>query len=97
MSDYLRASFGAATDFKVGEAVRYLAQNGIRVRVGCQEHPDRRCARAKESELIERLNSEGIPLLNNLDGYNYRAAIESDERSKVHKFCDDNILRSSGP
>ena len=95
MSDYLRATFAAATDFKVGEAIRYLAQNNIRVKVGYQECPDRKSARAKESEFIARLRKEGVPLLNDLDGYNYLTANEDDERSKVHQFCDDHILRTA--
>jgi hypothetical protein len=95
MTDYLRAGFGAATDFEVGEAIRYLVQNGIRVRVGYQEHPDRQGARKAESELIVHLRREGVPLLNDVKGYDYRAAIEADERSRVHQFCDEHILNGT--
>jgi hypothetical protein len=92
MADYLRGTFAAATDFKVGEAIRYLEQHVLRIRVGYQEHPDRPTARAREDEFIVCLRSEGIPLLNDLAGYNYRTADKVDERSRVHKFCDNLIL-----
>jgi hypothetical protein len=95
MTDYLRGTFAAATDFKVGEAVRYFIQNDIRVRVGYQEHPDRPSARAKEGELIARLRDDGIPLLNDLFGYDYRTANQSDEGKRVHQFCDERILKAA--
>ena len=93
MTDYVRSSFDAATD-KVGDAVRYLLQNNVRVRVGYEEHANRETAIKREAEIIDRLSREGIPLLNQLRGYEYRTAIEADERSKVHRFCCEHILNA---
>lgn len=93
MTDYLRATFAAATDFKVGGAVRYLAENNIRVRVGYQEHLDRAAARAAETHLIKRLGEDRVPLLNDIGGYDYRTAVADEERKRVHGFCDRHILQ----
>lgn len=92
MTDYLRATFAAATDFKVGRAVRYLAANNIRIRIGYEEHSDRKAARAAEDRLIRQLRDEGVPLLNDLDGYDYRTAAIEEESTRVHQFCDRHIL-----
>jgi len=94
MGDYLRANFKAPTDFKVGEAIRYLmAHENIRIRVGFQECDDRQSARIQQNQIIETLRKEGVRLMNDLRGYNYRAGTdEVNERKRVCKFCDDNIL-----
>lgn len=95
MADYIRAAFGAPTDFKVGEAIRYLVENKVRVRVGYKDQSDRKAAEMREAELIEELRRERIPLLNDLPGYRYKFATKLDERGKVRRFCDQHILRPS--
>ena len=96
MSDYLRASFGAATDFKVGQAICYLTgKENVRIRVGFRECTDRQIARKEEDRIIKSLRKEGVPLLNDLDGYDYRDADRQNETTRVHKFCDDNILNAA--
>jgi hypothetical protein len=92
MMDYVIAAFGASTDFKVGEAIRYLVANGARVTVGYNECANRKDARAMERDFINGLRIEGVGLINDLDGYDYRTAINSDERTKIHDFCDRKIL-----
>jgi hypothetical protein len=98
MGDYLRANFKAATDFKVGEAISYLmAQENVRIRVGFHECQDRQSAKKQEEQIIESLHKEGVQLLNDLGGYSYRAgANKVNERTRVRKFCDDNILTTRG-
>jgi predicted GIY-YIG superfamily endonuclease len=93
MADYLRGTFAAATDFKVGESVRYFAQRGVRVRVGYEEYPDRLSARKREDELIVHYREKGFSLLNDLVGYNYRTANAAEEKDKVQKFCDGLLPR----
>jgi hypothetical protein len=93
MFDYVIATFGSSTDFKVGEAVRYLVENGARVTIGYDECASRAVARAMESDFIKRLHGEGFGLVNDLEGYDYRTAINADERTKVHAFCDREILK----
>lgn len=95
MTDYFRATFAATTDFKVGEAIRYLVENRVRVRVGFNECSDRKTAEQQERDLIKLYKSQGIPLLNELNGYNYHTATREDERTKVREFCKNSILGRS--
>jgi ribosomal 50S subunit-recycling heat shock protein len=64
MVDYQRAAFAASTDFKVGEAIRYLEQKNIQVEVEIRECPDRRSAKDRQDQMIAKHRSEGTPLLN---------------------------------
>lgn len=93
MMDYVIATFGSAADFRVGEAIRYLIKNGAGVKVGYKECPSRKDARIMERDYIKQLHGEGVGLINKLRSYNYRTAIDSDERKRVHEFCDQKILK----
>lgn len=81
---YVSANFSACTDFKVGEAVRYLRSKGHDVIIRYRESHDRR---GEERMVMNSLRSNS-PLLNDLDGYDYRYANEELERLKIHAFID---------
>lgn len=93
MTDYFRGTFAAATDFKVGEVVRYLLSSGSRINVGYDEMPDRIIALKEEARIIQSIRSKGIRLLNDIGGYDYRSAVRESERIRLHTFCDEHILK----
>ena len=87
--DYMSANFSASTDFKVGEAVKYLHQRGLRVVVKFRKSLDRK---ADEKHLLQNLRGT-FRLLNDLKGYRYGSADTNTERLKIHQFIDQ-ILES---
>jgi hypothetical protein len=92
MDDYCAKQFGAATDFRVGEAICYLRdKRGFKIMVRYKPSSDRK----KEEYLIVRnLQTSGVRLLNDLLSYNYKHADKQDEREAVHKFCEV-LIRSA--
>lgn len=52
--DYVSANFTAATDFKVGEAVKYLREKGLRVVIKFQESHNRK---EEEKRILQHLRS----------------------------------------
>jgi hypothetical protein len=93
MDDYCVKQFGAATDFRVGEAICYIRDEWkFTIVVRYKPSSDRK----KEEYLIVRnLQTSGVRLLNDLLSYNYKHADKQDEREAVRKFCD--VLRRSAP
>ena len=89
MGDYQYAQFGAATDFKVGEAIKYLRSKGFDIIVRHRLSSDRL---NEEKQLIQEATRVGITLLNACPGYNYKTAIQDDARKKVQDFCDLKLL-----
>jgi hypothetical protein len=89
--DYMSANFSASTDFKVGEAVKYLRERGARIVVKFKESSDRR---EEEKQLLHKLR-HSVKLLNDLKGYRYGAADIDDERQKIHRFIDEILSCSS--
>ncbi|SIT40095.1 conserved hypothetical protein [Paraburkholderia piptadeniae] len=87
IGDYVTANFSASTDFKVGEAVRYLQSKGLPVLMKYKESGDRK---AEERIVLDRLRST-YRLLNDLKGYDYRQAEKEQERLKIHAFIDELI------
>jgi hypothetical protein len=85
LGDYLEAPFAAATDFRVGEAARYLQSKGLSLRVRYRRSDD---SRKDEYHLIRQLQLRGVRLLNELQAYDYKTANQVDEREVVHRFCD---------
>ena len=86
MDDYCGALFAACTDFRVGEAVKYLKNEKslrIVVRYRSSEFP-----RKDEDSIIRELQLSGVRLLNDLISYDYRTANCEEERAAVKKFCD---------
>lgn len=90
MDDYYWASFGAATDFKVGESIRYLVANNHSLVV--KYRPTQKPFE-EERQIIERLREAGYRLLNDHEGYDYTSAVQEHEREKIWK-CIDEILSS---
>ena len=93
MDDYVRAQFAAPTDFKVGEAVRYLRDaKNYRVIVKYKVTANRS---TEEARIIQGLHSEGKRLLNDLPDYEYRTGSKEERAEKisraqeiVQRFCD---------
>ena len=86
--DYISANFSASTDFKVGEAVRYLLSAGFQVTIKYHETEDRK---TDERLLIETLKSDGYALLNDLRNYDYQTADEGVERERIHCFAQQIV------
>jgi len=82
--DYVSANFSAATDFKVGEAVKYLRKKGLRVVIKFQESHNRK---EEEKRILQHLRST-FKLLNDLKGYRYGDSDASSERLKIHQFIE---------
>lgn len=82
--DYISANFSASTDFKVGEAIRYLRERGFKVRIKYKEYEDRK---AEERKIINILQKK-TRLLNELEGYNYTISNEAAERARLHSFLE---------
>ncbi len=66
-----------------------LSAKGYRVLVKYKSSADRR---KEESESIRDLRSLRRTLLNDLRGYNYQKANQSDERLRIQKFLDTLLL-----
>jgi hypothetical protein len=86
MGDYQSAQFAACTDFRVGEAIRYLREErGLCVVVLYRKSDD---PRHEEYTLIRDLQLAGLRLLNSLPSYDYRKADRNEEQRTVRKFCE---------
>jgi hypothetical protein len=85
--DYVSANFTAATDFKVGEAIRYLRLHKFEVRITYNDTLQRK----KDEEACLRELRGKHRLLNDLPGYNPKKADQAQERFKVHDFMKEII------
>jgi hypothetical protein len=86
VGDYQTAQFAAATDFRVGEAIKYLL--GSR---DCRVHFLYRPTASHlkdEKLLIRELLLSGYTLLNFLGAFDYKGSNQVDERAVIHRFCD---------
>jgi hypothetical protein len=83
--DYVSRQFTAPTDFRVGEAIKYLQEKKLTVRVKYRECLD---SKYEEDDLIRQL-SQKFKLLNHLPAYNYQKSTPDVERRKVCKFIDE--------
>lgn len=90
VNDYLSANFKAATDFKVGEAIKYFQELGCRVIIKYRSSENRK---NEQDDLIRHFQNSGIRLLNELAGYNYKTADKDEERKKIKEFCDATSQR----
>lgn len=88
LDDYFWATFSASTDFRVGEAIRYLREKSYRVFVRYRAVAD---ARAEELALIRHFGSMH-GLLNDSRAYSYRVAIEDEVRAEVRRQVDEMVL-----
>ena len=86
MDDYFWAQFTASTDFKVGEAIKYLRDElGYRIIVRHKPSSNRL---GEEKSIIDGLRNEGVRLLNGCPNYDYKAANEIDVRKAIRAYCD---------
>ncbi len=86
MRDYKIANFKAQTDFKVGIAIKYLQQKGYNIVIKYKTTlVNQRIY--EEKIFIEDLKGNGIKLLNELSGYNYKTADKTREKEKIERFC----------
>lgn len=92
LDDYSRPAFYATADFEVGEAVRYLYSKGFRVVVKYKPTAD---PRGDERRLTTQFQKPCIPLLNDLRSSDYETADEAQERSKVHQWVDNLLIRGA--
>jgi hypothetical protein len=88
VSDYISAGFKAPTDFKVGEAIRYLRKRGLKVIIKYKPSDNRK---KDQDNLIKYIHGKRRRLLNDLAGYNYRTSSKAEERSRVIDFCDSIV------
>ena len=88
ISDYISANFKASTDFKVGEAIKYLQGKGYKIIIKYKPSEDRK---RDQNEIIKDFQNSGCRLLNELSGYDYKKANENEKREITKRFID-NIL-----
>ena len=89
MNDYHWADFQASTDFRVGEAVRYFREKGLRVIARYRLSAPSKSEREKEERgLIDALKAEGSVLLNCFPGYDYRKSVLEEQRGRIRGFVD---------
>jgi hypothetical protein len=87
MEDYDYSAFWAPTDFKVGTAIKHIANKGYEISVAWKKHE--RCAE-EEVAVIRKLLTAGYPLLNSFPGYTYRkdAVFKNSEQEAIEGYCD---------
>jgi len=97
MCDYLSAQEKASTDFKVGEAIKYLQEKGQSVKVWYRESTD---PRKDEKEIRDRLASE-LPPASLLTPRAVRAttgtASPEKVREEIRLFIDNHFLPDLKP
>ena len=86
IADYINASFGAATDFKVGRTVRMLEEKGYEVIVEIEKTPNRK---VREKELIEKYSDQ--PLLNHVASYDYKITGQGEYLSILEGYVRENF------
>lgn len=89
IGDYISADFKAPTNFKVGEAIKYLQKRGYRVIIRYKPSEDRK---REQNELIKYFQGSGCyRLLNELIGYDPKKTDENEERKRIRKFLLNNF------
>lgn len=92
IGDYISGKFSAPTDFKVGEAILYLQELGLNIRLKYKSSENRKCL---EKEIIDFMKkNKKFQLLNDFKGYNYKKSTESNERQKIRDFIDTWFIES---
>jgi hypothetical protein len=87
--DYISAQFSAATDFKVGVAVKYLMEKrGYKVVIKYKNSSNRR---KEQDDVIQDIKMDGFRLLNDLKGYKYKAAKQDEQIRKIEDFIEEII------
>lgn len=86
MADYINASFGAATDFKVGRTIRLLEARGYEVIAELENAFDRKL---KEKALIQRFHD--MPLLNHVKSYDYKTQNKKAYEALLERFVEESF------
>ena len=86
--DYISPNFSSATDFKVGKAIEFLTNNGFKVEFKYRSAINRR---DDENELINLIN----PILNTIQGYDYKNSDDKTELIKIESIMNDWINKIS--
>ena len=90
MNDYHWGDFQASTDFRVGEAIKYLSMQNLRVVARYKQVAGERADWMKEErEIIATLEHEGWQLLNSMKGYKYSTSSPATERPKIEEFVEE--------
>jgi hypothetical protein len=88
MKDYKDAYFTASTDFRIGEAAKFLGKRyHVVVRYG-PSSPEKWERKKQERVVIRELVKSGKLLLNCFPGYEQGSADVAEERSEVQSFCE---------
>jgi hypothetical protein len=85
--DYLKPNFSAATDFKVGQAIEFLTNNGFKVEFKYRSTLN---PITEERELIDIIN----PVLNTSRGYNYKNSDDKTELSRIEETMKIWIVKN---
>ncbi len=87
---YISAKFTASTDFRVGEAIKYL-RHGLGLSVWVYYKQSQNVAR-DEQQMIDELG-KSYRLLNNAKalGYEYKTADEAVVRARIHAFIKQMV------
>lgn len=94
LNDYYWADCQTSTDFKVGEAVKYLNERGYHV---VAKYKPSMSPREEEKTIIDMLKAEGSNLLNDCAGYKYQTAKEADERVRIQRYVNALLLGPDCP
>jgi hypothetical protein len=85
--DYISAKFSAATDFKVGQSIEYLTNNGFKVEFKYRSTLN---PIIEERELIDLIN----PVLNTTKGYKYKNSDDKTELSRIEETMKIWIVKN---
>ena len=88
IGDYVSAQFSAATDFKVGIAIKYLMKKEHKVIIKYKNSSDRK---KEQNDAMGEIKIDGFRLLNDLGGYDYRTAKKEEEIRKIEDFIEEII------
>ena len=88
IGEYVVASFQAPTDFKVGEAIKYLHDKGYKITIRYKQTSDRK---QEEKDIIQHLKFSGVHLLNDLSGFDRKTADKTKEYEKIVNFLSKNF------
>lgn len=91
LDDYYWAMFSASTDFRVGEAIRYLASKGYRV---VFKYTQTATPLKDESAMLTELRQR-YHLLNDVPGFDWGTADEQVERRQVQEFVSACVSSST--
>ena len=84
LADYVSMQFSAATDFKVGQTIKYLEEDDWNVSVEIIECKDKEQRKALEKSKLEEIGKAS--LLNSEASYNYRNQQKEDYQEVLRSY-----------